>query len=536
MWGRQNEQMWRSIPNPFSNMKYENNVITGHVSGRKADIIELVMGGQSAVILVGSPSIGKSTLIRYLQRPASAAWSWRNELGGEEDSPFLKNIHFVQVDLTGLVGIENPNQLCNEFIAECSSKIHEVYVRNHQGTHDIKSLRELLRDNYRQQLRGRCFVMLDNIVELLPADKRLVSADDEKMPQERAIAILDHAGIIRVLVDLIDEFRNFGVIITFESQPRPSIDDQFNHVSADLARFTTTTLQTFTLKDTKAFLQQQPESFGKEWAKDFKESGAQTIFSEEERGWLLKQAGTHPYILQQFCIETFQMKRDYIYEATYELQEQYKRQLIEHINAGLSIFLTNVWSRLQDALNKSSWEAKENFSLFIKLLKEDVSPEQAIDPVAWDNLGPELHYILRNEGIVRSEPGLPVYYPGDTLRNSLIAKAARSSVASTSPATASAGRNLWLTVNMPERPTQRLLLSDIEYRLFKTLLHEPARYHEEDLLKSGWDTPVSRTTLTQRIHHLRKKLKEICGDEEIIQNHYGGFYSLNHSEWFALGN
>src|ERR1700693_1882669 len=96
---RQYEQRWRSIPNPFTNIRDVNDMITGHVSGRKADIIELVMGGQSAVILAGAPRIGKSTLIRYLQRPVGHEWSWRDELAGEGSPIPLNTIHFVQINL-----------------------------------------------------------------------------------------------------------------------------------------------------------------------------------------------------------------------------------------------------------------------------------------------------------------------------------------------------------------------------------------------------------------------------------------------------
>lgn len=100
---RQYEQRWRSIPNPFMNIRDVNDVITGHVSGRKADIIDLVMGGQSAVILAGAPNVGKSTLIRYLQRPAGLEWSWRDELAGEVSPLFLNAIHFVQIDLAHIL-------------------------------------------------------------------------------------------------------------------------------------------------------------------------------------------------------------------------------------------------------------------------------------------------------------------------------------------------------------------------------------------------------------------------------------------------
>jgi hypothetical protein len=49
----------------------------------------------------------------------------------------------------------------------------------------------------------------------------------------------------------------------------------------------------------------------------------------------------------------------------------------------------------------------------------------------------------------------------------------------------------------------------------------------------AWGKKIERQTFTQRMHHLRKKLREQCGTE-IIENRYGGLYSLNHPEWFHL--
>src|SRR5579863_351924 len=165
-------QKWRSIPNPFSNMRDANDVITGHVSGRKADIIELVMGGQSAVILAGAPSIGKSTIIRYLQRPPGNDWSWRDELAGEGSPISLNTIHFVQIDLAHIAGIADPKELRNRFIEECSIAFHQVYGCTTQTTYDIKSIRGILRDIRLQQPGGRCFVMLDAIERLVPSDSQ----------------------------------------------------------------------------------------------------------------------------------------------------------------------------------------------------------------------------------------------------------------------------------------------------------------------------------------------------------------------------
>src|SRR5262249_36198618 len=148
---------------------------------------------------------------------------------------------------------------------------------------------------------GRCFVMLDNIERLGRSSMGFHLDSRARTLQERGIALLDHCDAIRTLVDLIDEFLNFGVIFAIESLARPSAGDQFTHVSADLARFTTMTLQVFTWEDAQVFLAQGPESFGISWASAFKKLGGSNIFSTEEQQWLLKHAGTHPYLLQQFC-------------------------------------------------------------------------------------------------------------------------------------------------------------------------------------------------------------------------------------------
>ena len=84
---------WLTLQNPFSKIskqvihaptvrkeKVTSENIIGRVSGRHRDITRIIMNEQSAIFLVGTPNIGKSTLIRYLQTRPEAEWSWRDEL------------------------------------------------------------------------------------------------------------------------------------------------------------------------------------------------------------------------------------------------------------------------------------------------------------------------------------------------------------------------------------------------------------------------------------------------------------------------
>jgi hypothetical protein len=54
-------------------------------------------------------------------------------------------------------------------------------------------------------------------------------------------------------------------------------------------------------------------------------------------------------------------------------------------------------------------------------------------------------------------------------------------------------------------------------------------------MKGAWGKVIERSVFSQRMHQLRKKLKEQGVGTEIIENSYGGFYSLNYLDWVHLG-
>ena len=279
---------------------------------------------------------------------------------------------------------------------------------------------------------ARYFLMLDTIERLdrlgIPSFK---AGSKAQTPQERSLALLDHCHAIRTLVDLIDEFRILGFILSIESLPRAKVADQFTHVSADLARFKTMTLQTFTWQDAGKFLAQEPESFGSEWAASFTDLSNSCIFSEKEQEWLREQAGTHPYLLQQFCFYAFHLKHEYakLHGSWIELQDSGKRQIIDWINEGLNTFFTSTWNRLLEAL-KSDTQSKEktlgDFHEFIQLLEQKQADDE-INPAYWDQWGAELRYILCSEGIIRYDPFRPIRLPGAILSNYLVQKARENS-------------------------------------------------------------------------------------------------------------
>lgn len=533
---------WLMLPNPFPSVTDTSEVIISHVSARRADILEIITGYQSAIILAGAPNIGKSALIRHLQRSPEAAWSWRNELQDYRAELNLDDIHFVQINLVPLEGIEQKEILLSTFVEQCALALHRTYRRKQPSlppTFDLKGLRELLRTIDRETPNARYFVMLDTIERLgVPGMPSFPLDTTAQTPQEHGIALLDHCGAVRTLVDLVDEFTFFGVIFSIESLPRPKIDDQFTHVSADLARFTTMILQIFARADASGLLAQEPEDFGASWASRFKSLGGRSIFSRAEQDWLLEQAGTHPYLLQQFCFHTFRLKQEHASRngVWTELQESDRTQLIELINERLSTFLTSTWARLQSAVDKSRPGTKSSFDTFINVLAQNQDVDKEIDAATWKQLGSELRYILYSEGIVRYDrydPLQTIHFPGVTLHHYLAHKAIQSSTQlSTAAVSPIASRELRIVRSANQE--ELLSLSELEYRLLKTLLQHPRRSTEEELIKSAWGKSIDRTAFTQRMYQLRRKLREACGGVEIIENRYGGFYSLNNPDWFHL--
>ncbi|MDQ2906308.1 MAG: helix-turn-helix domain-containing protein [Chloroflexota bacterium] len=529
---------WTALPNPFLTMTHTFEV--GHVSGRIEDIVEIVTSGQSAIILTGAPNIGKTALIRYLQLPPEAPWSWRNELADFRSQLNLDEFHFLALDLASLKESTQPGEQLNTFLRECSQAIYAAYRRRGQSEEqamlepDLKGLRKLLRTIRNETSHARYFVILEAIDRLAEPD-----IEEKLTPQDRGLALLDRCRAIRTLVDLIDEFSIFGAMIVVENLPRPDSMHQFSHVSphlsADLARFRTMSLQAFTWDDAEAFLAQEPGQFGADWAQKFKALGGEHIFSPEEQRWLLNQAGTHPYLLEQFCFLAFRLKnarRDWG-----ALQEPDKRQLIEKVNELLSTYLANTWKRLQEALHKSSPEAENKFRDFIGLLSQDTRTEDILDPADWERLGPELRYILRSEGILRYDiVPRAIHYPGTILSQYLVQKAREvDEQPETQQASSSiSGPRFSLMITRPGTAEERMPVSELEYHLLKTLLQYPQRCTAEQLMKGAWNKIIERSTFNQRMHHLRKKLKEHFGGQEIIENRYGGQYSLKHVAWFRV--
>lgn len=527
------------ISNPFNIQVSKENII-GHVSGRRDDITQLISGGQSAIVLAGAPQIGKSTLLRYLQLPPDSEWSWRNELANLFTQHKLRTIYFTPIDLTELEDIEDKDTLFAVFIAECVAAIERAYRGQPPSSPSgLKVLKTLLRDISREMPDGRFFLTIDALDRLgrygLPS---FVGGSKAKTLQERGLALLDHCGAIHTLVELIDEFSNLGFILALDNLPRSRVIDQYVDVSADLARFTTMILQTFTWEDTGVLLAQGPENFGEEWASAFRLWNATNIFNHEEQAWLREQVGTHPYFLQQLCFHAFDLKYKYaqLHGIWKELDDTGRQNLLVLLDESLGTFFTRTWRRLQDAIQNDPRTQENTMNDFLECMQifEQQEEDREVRMEHWDRWSSELKYILKSEGIVRSDPPKPIHFPGELLRRFLVQKAREIVPVSSSVSSSAPARGYWLTFSSGNRK-ERMSLTDLEYQIFKTLLQHPRQCSETELMQAVWgsDSDKTKAALAQRVYHLRKKLREYCGTE-IIENRYGGVYSLNHPERFQL--
>lgn len=526
---------WRTLPNPFFyNDANANSGIIGHISGRSKDIVNIIYNDQSAIILSGAPRIGKTSLLSYLQtsrQTQSYSWRQEQELARLIDRKILDATHFVQIDLIPLESVyQNAAQqeVYPRFLQQCGEALYQVYqIDDQPPPTDLKGLRAFLRHMEYNQPEMRCFVILDNINRLgMDTTSFLEGNSNAKTPQERGIALLRDCGAIRALTGLIEEFRSFGVIISLESLPRARVDAQFTHISVDLAHFATTTLQIFTRDDTRAFLRQDAAAFGHEWSQQFKTLAGEIIFSPTEQTWIYEQAGSHPYILQQFCLHTFFFKqlRAEQHNQWLDLEEEARPTLVEYVKGQIITFLKRMWKRLQVALATVSPDTRDTFFKFVASLAEK-QPGDAIAAKTWNELGTEVQYILYNEGIVRCDPFQTVYTPGAILRNYLLQKVTETDTIRARPPR--------LVINFPEATGEPMILSELEYKLVKTLQQHPKRCQENELMRAGWNRVIEGKTFTQRMYQLRKKLKGQSNTEVII-NHYGGFYSLTHPEWLQF--
>lgn len=540
MWGIEEQTIWNSLSNPFIDNRPQ--IIPGRVSCRNTEIHDIVASRQNALILAGRPNIGKSTLIRYLQLPAEAPWSWRNELEEEaENRKTLDAIHFAQIDLKPLlIDFRDGNDLLRIFIEECTRALYRVYKPGENYSDlTLKGLYRLLNTiSDEASEETHYFLILDNIERLGEFYMQLSDIKNEtKKPQEYGITLLDRCRAIRTIIDLIDEFKFFGFLLSIESLPKARVVDQFTYISADLARFTTKTLQIFTISDSRKFLAQRIKDFkGRDSnnGNDYDLSDNRPLFTKEEQSWVLELTGSHPYLLQQCCYYLFQFKAYLAREAG--IQDSDKMQLLSVINEQIGTFLSNTWKRLQEAIKNSTdiEKVEKQFQAFVALCASKKA-EATLDFPFWDSLDPELRYILYSEGVVRYDLFRPVQFPGTILRDYLIQKVnEKNKINLSQPSSESSEQGHWLHISRPGMETRHIGLSKLEYRLLKTLIQHAEYCTEQELIQNAWVRGTERSNFTQRLFKLRKKLEEQLDGLDIIENRYGGIYSLTHPDWFEL--
>ena len=113
-----------------------------------------------------------------------------------------------------------------------------------------------------------------------------------------------------------------------------------------------------------------------------------------------------------------------------------------------------------------------------------------MDLTTWYELGSELRYILYSEGIVRYDRLQPIHFPGSILSRYLLQKTIQEQSALPIFTTGK-----FLTISRPHEQPVSISLSELEYRLLKTLVHHPERCKEEELMKGTWGMLIERSRI-----------------------------------------
>ncbi len=202
-------------------------------------------------------------------------------------------------------------------------------------------------------------------------------------------------------------------------------------------------------------------------------------FPMRSKAGYIEQAGTHPYLLKQLCFLAFQIKQQNAIKrgSWIELESLEKQQLIELMNEHVSAYFGRTWRRIDQALQDSGQEAKDQFYEFIRA-SDKWRSFNGSEQELWEQFDEELHYILRSEGIVRSDPLMPVEYPG-TLIRLYLEQRVREQEGPPAVRPSMPSNQKELLVTLPGQSPTSIALSDIEYRLVKILLDNPKRCNED---------------------------------------------------------
>jgi len=225
----------------------------------------------------------------------------------------------------------------------------------------------------------------------------------------------------------------------------------------------------------------------------------------------------HPYLLQGLCYLAFEAHREH-WEETHCWEPLTAREREEVAHTARQVF-SLVCARIGKRIARRVWPKEPEADLLLRLAR-------ALSPRRGAPLEPELREHLWNEGLLVSPHGRPceLFVSCISHGSERTTAGVTAPVTPTPPLAVVPGR-VRLRASTGEWRIVRL--SPLEYRLLAALKHAAGtEVSREALMDAGWNEPVSLSTFSQRLHQLRRKLRDVLGDD-CIENTYGSGYRLN---------
>jgi|GEM_PF-5323837 hypothetical protein len=481
-----------------------------HFAGRLSTVRHLLRVLPSIVLITGPEYVGRTSLLKFLAAPeAYDRWQRTVEAGGARQVvEQLRRWHFFLIDLRRvLVAGDDParSEMFLRLMDEQLGRLRDTVFRAEAATGGREQERAFAGGGEREaDLSGRIVWRLQE--EPLAGKQVCMLLDSADLLMSSSVACRErpeqclHQTIIPALVAaLVEMVPGFGVVL---AAGQGTIDrHELSSGSPVWARAVGVRLGPLTEREAQLLVSLAPE-----------DAPDRPFFTPDEQDWLLREAGTHPYLLGGLCYLAFMVHREQseMHGGRWEpLTEEERKDILRMAHQAFD----PVCARIGRQVARHIWPREAAADLLYRLARA---------LVAHRNMGVEheLGEVLHEYGMLVPHQNRPceLFVTG-------VGRSAGISVAAPAVSLPGGGAGR-VRIRVPTGEWRVVRLSPLEYRLLAALKRAGSvEVSREALMEAGWGMAVPLSTFAQRLHQLRRKLRDMLG-KDYIENVYGSGYRL----------